>query len=152
MRNIFVLNGSNMNMLGIREPQFYGTDTLHDIRARMLDRAESLGCQIDFRQSNFEGDIINWIHEAHTGADGVILNPGGFTRTSVSILDAIKAISKPVIELHMGNPHKREAYRGASFISYAARGIIAGFGGHGYILALEAILDVLDRDSPADPA
>ena len=104
---------------------------------------------MDFRQSNFEGDIINWIHEAHTSFDGVILNPGGFTRTSVSILDAIKAISKPVIELHMANPHMRESYRGSSFVSYGARAIIAGFRGRGYVLALEGLLDMIAAPSPA---
>ena len=143
MTRILVLNGSNLNMLGVREPDFYGTETLGDIEAKVQERAAELGVEVDFRHSNFEGDIINWIHEAHTGADGVILNPGGFTRTSLSILDAIKAISKPVIELHMANPHKREAYRGSSFVSYGAHGIIAGFRGHGYVLALEALVALL---------
>jgi len=148
---IFVLNGSNLNMLGIREPEFYGTETLDDIRRKVERRAAELQVEIDFRHSNFEGDIINWIHEAHSAADGVILNPGGFTRTSLSILDAIKAISKPVIELHMGNPHKREAYRGSSFISHGAFGIIAGFRGYGYVLALEALVDALQTTAVSKP-
>ena len=147
MTKILVLNGSNLNMLGVREPDFYGTETLDGIRAKVEARAAELGVEVDFRHSNFEGDIINWIHEAHTGADGIILNPGGFTRTSLSILDAIKAISRPVIELHMANPHKREAYRGSSFVSYGAHGIIAGFRGHGYVLALEALVQVLAAGS-----
>ena len=143
MPKILVLNGSNLNMLGVREPEVYGTETLDDIRDKVMRRAAELKVEVDFRQSNFEGDIINWIHEAHTSFDGVILNPGGFTRTSVSILDAIKAISKPVIELHMANPHMRESYRGSSFVSYGARAIIAGFRGRGYVLALEGLLDMI---------
>ena len=114
-----------------------------------MRRAAELKVEVDFRQSNFEGDIINWIHEAHTSFDGVILNPGGFTRTSVSILDAIKAISKPVIELHMANPHMRESYRGSSFVSYGARAIIAGFRGRGYVLALEGLLDMIAAAEPS---
>lgn len=136
---IFVLNGPNLNLLGLREPEIYGSDTLDDIADMLDDRARVLGLAIDLRQSNHEGHLIDWLHEAQgTGARAVILNPGGFTHTSVALYDAVKAISTPVIEVHLSNPHAREPFRHRSYIGRAARGTIAGFGSTSYLLALEA--------------
>ncbi|MBY0582019.1 MAG: type II 3-dehydroquinate dehydratase [Sphingomonas sp.] len=136
---IFVLNGPNLNLLGLREPEIYGSDTLDDIADMLDDRARVLGLAIDLRQSNHEGHLIDWLHEAQgTGARAVILNPGGFTHTSVALHDAVKAITTPVIEVHLSNPHAREPFRHHSYIGRAARGTIAGFGPTSYLLALEA--------------
>jgi 3-dehydroquinate dehydratase-2 len=137
--SIYVLNGPNLNLLGLREPEIYGADTLDDIAGRLEDRARGLGLRIEMRQSNHEGHLIDWLHEANAeGAKAVILNPGGFTHTSVALHDAVKAISVPVIELHLSNPARREAFRHKSFVASAARGTIAGFGALGYELALDA--------------
>ena len=136
---IFVLNGPNLNLLGTREPDIYGHDTLDDIAARLSTRASDLGVVIDMRQSNHEGHLIDWLHEASArGAKAVILNAGGFTHTSVALHDAIKAIATPVIEVHLSNPHAREPFRHRSFVARAARGSIAGFGPLSYDLALDA--------------
>jgi 3-dehydroquinate dehydratase II len=138
-RIIFVLNGPNLNLLGTREPEVYGRDTLDDIAERMEDRGREIGVEIDLRQSNHEGHLIDWIHEAASrGAAAVILNAGGLTHTSVALHDAIKAVTVPVIEVHLSNPHAREAFRHKSFVAPAARGTIAGFGADGYLLALDA--------------
>ena len=139
MPTIFVLNGPNLNLLGLREPEVYGHDTLDDIAGRVEDRARELGLDIEFRQSNHEGHLIDWLHEANAdGAKAVILNPGGYTHTSVALHDAVKAISVPVIEVHLSNPHAREPFRHRSYIGKAAKGTIAGFGAMGYLLALDA--------------
>jgi 3-dehydroquinate dehydratase-2 len=139
MPTIFVLNGPNLNLLGLREPEIYGSDTLDDIAGRCEDRARELGLDIEFRQSNHEGHLIDWMHEANgDGAKAVILNPGGYTHTSVALHDAIKSISVPVIEVHLSNPHARESFRHRSYVAKAARGSIAGFGALGYLLALDA--------------
>jgi len=136
---IFVLNGPNLNLLGTREPEVYGSDTLDDIAARLEDRARELGLAIDMRQSNHEGHLIDWLHEADAAvAKAVILNPGGFTHSSVALHDAVKAISTPVIEVHLSNPHARESFRRRSLVAPAAKGTIAGFGALGYELALDA--------------
>jgi len=136
---IFVLNGPNLNLLGLREPDIYGHDTLDDIAGLLEDRARALGLTIDLRQSNHEGHLIDWLHEAQAvGAKAVLLNPGGFTHTSVALHDAVKAITTSVIEVHLSNPHAREAFRHVSFVGRAARGTIAGFGATSYLLALEA--------------
>jgi 3-dehydroquinate dehydratase II len=136
---IFVLNGPNLNLLGTREPEIYGSDTLDDIADRLEDRAKGLGLAIDMRQSNHEGHLIDWLHEAQAeGAKAVLLNAGALTHTSLSLYDAIRAIRTPVIEVHISNPHAREAYRHKSYVGMAAKGSIAGFGAHGYELALEA--------------
>ena len=136
---IYVLNGPNLNLLGLREPEIYGSDTLDDIAGRLEDRARGLGLAIDMRQSNHEGHLIDWLHEANAeGAKAVILNPGGFTHTSVALHDAVKAITVPVIEVHISNPQARESFRRRSYIAAAARGTIAGFGALGYELALDA--------------
>ena len=139
MPTVFVLNGPNLNLLGTREPEIYGQDTLDDIAGRLEDRAQALGLAIDMRQSNHEGHLIDWLHEAQaSGAKAALLNAGGFTHTSVALHDAIKAVTTPVIEVHLSNPHAREGFRHRSLVGRAARGTIAGFGAHSYILALEA--------------
>ncbi|WP_419808814.1 type II 3-dehydroquinate dehydratase [Sphingomonas sp.] len=139
MPTVFVLNGPNLNLLGTREPEIYGSDTLDDIAGQLEDRARELGLDIDMRQSNHEGHLVDWLHEAQArDARAVILNAGGFTHTSVAIHDAIKAVRTPVIEVHLSNPHAREAFRHVSLIGQAARGTIAGFGALSYLLALEA--------------
>ena len=136
---IYVLNGPNLNLLGTREPEIYGSDTLDDIAGALEDRARELGLSIDMRQSNHEGHLIDWLHEANAeGAKAVILNAGGFTHTSVALHDAVKAIAVPVIEVHLSNPQARESFRRRSYIAPVARGSIAGFGSLGYQLALDA--------------
>lgn len=136
---IFVLNGPNLNLLGLREPEVYGHDTLDDIADALEDRAKQLDVAIDMRQSNHEGHLIDWLHEAQaSGAKAVIFNPGGYTHTSVALHDAIKGITTPVIEVHLSNPHARESFRHLSYVGRAAKGTIAGFGPLSYILALEA--------------
>jgi 3-dehydroquinate dehydratase-2 len=136
---IYVLNGPNLNLLGTREPEIYGSDTLDEIAGQMEDRARELGVEVDIRQSNHEGHLIDWIHEAQAeGAKAVILNAAGFTHSSVALLDAVKAVSTPVIEVHLSNPQARESFRRRSLIAPAARGTIAGFGALSYLLALDA--------------
>jgi 3-dehydroquinate dehydratase II len=136
---IYVLNGPNLNLLGTREPELYGADTLDDIAARLEDRAKALGLAIDMRQSNHEGHLIDWLHEARSKrAKAVILNPGGFSHTSVALHDAIRAADVPVIEVHLSNPAAREPFRRVALTGAAARGTIAGFGALGYELALDA--------------
>ena len=136
---IFVLNGPNLNLLGLREPDIYGSDTLDDIAGRLEEQARGLGVSIDMRQSNHEGHLIDWLHEAQAiGAKAVILNAGGFTHTSVALHDACRAIDVPVIEVHLSNPQARESFRRRSLVAAAARGTIAGFGPLSYLLALDA--------------
>ena len=136
---ILILNGPNLNVLGTREPEIYGSDTLDDIAARLDEQARASGLVIDMRQSNHEGHLIDWLHEAQSrGAKAVILNAGGLTHTSIALHDAIKSITTPVIEVHLSNPHAREAFRHTSFVGRAAKGSIAGFGALGYALALDA--------------
>ena len=136
---IFVLNGPNLNLLGLREPEIYGSDTLDDIADRLEQRAKDLGVRLDIRQSNHEGHLIDWLHEARLkGARAVILNAGGFSHTSVALHDAVKAIALPVIEVHLTNPQAREAFRRRSFVGSVAAGTITGLGGMGYELALDA--------------
>jgi 3-dehydroquinate dehydratase-2 len=136
---IYVLNGPNLNLLGTREPEIYGADTLDDIAGRIEGRAKQLGVALDIRQSNHEGHLIDWLHEAQAkGAKAVLLNAGGFSHTSVALHDAVKAIAVPVIEVHLSNPQARESFRRRSLIASAAAGTIAGFGALGYELALDA--------------
>ena len=136
---IYVLNGPNLNLLGTREPAIYGSDTLDDIAGRLEDRGRELGFAIDLRQSNHEGHLVDWLHEAEAeGAKAVILNAGGFTHTSVALHDAIKAVAVPVIEVHLSNPQARESFRHTSLVARAAKGSICGFGALGYELALDA--------------
>jgi len=144
-RKIYVLNGPNLNMLGTREPEIYGYDTLDDIAERMEDVAGRAHVEIVFRQSNHEGYLVDWLQEAHAeGAHAVIINPGAYTHTSIALHDAIKGASVPLIELHISNVHAREEFRHHSYISPAARGIIVGFGVKGYPLAIEALVRVSD--------
>ena len=136
---IYVLNGANLNLLGLREPEIYGADTLDDIAGRLEDRARELRVAVDIRQSNHEGHLIDWLHEAQAkGAKAVLLNAGGFSHNSVALHDAVKAISVPVIEVHLSNPQARESFRRRSLIAAAAKGTIAGFGALGYELGLDA--------------
>jgi 3-dehydroquinate dehydratase-2 len=136
---IYVLNGPNLNLLGTRQPEIYGADTLDGIAGALEDRARELGVTVEVRQSNHEGHLIDWLHEAQAeGARAVILNAGGFTHTSVALHDAIKAVATPVIEVHLSNPQARESFRRRSLIAPAARGTISGFGALSYTLALDA--------------
>ncbi len=136
---IYVLNGPNLNLLGLREPEIYGSDTLDDIADRLEDRARALGIEIDMRQSNHEGHLVDWLHEAQAnGARAVLLNAGAYTHSSIALHDAIKAIRVPVIEVHLSNPHAREAFRHNSYVGMVARGTISGFGAGSYLLALDA--------------
>lgn len=136
---IYVLNGPNLNLLGTREPEVYGTDTLDDIAERLTARAVALGLTVEMRQSNHEGHLVDWIHEAQAGGiKAVLLNAGAFTHTSVALYDAIRSVTTPVIEVHLSNPHSREEFRHKSYVGMAAKGSIAGFGVQSYLLALEA--------------
>lgn len=135
---IYVLNGPNLNLLGAREPEIYGRDTLADIEALCVAEAAKQGRTIVFRQSNVEGQLVDWLQEAKEKAAAVVLNAGGYTHTSVALHDAIKAISIPVIETHLSNPAAREPFRHVSAISAAVRGVIAGFGARSYVLAVQA--------------
>jgi 3-dehydroquinate dehydratase-2 len=141
-RKIYVLNGPNLNLLGTREPDIYGYDTLDDIAERMEDEARRASVEIDFRQSNHEGHLVDWLHEASAeAAQAVILNAGALTHTSLALYDAIRSITVPVIEVHISNPAAREAFRHKSYVGMAAKGSIAGFGPTSYMLALEAALE-----------
>ena len=140
---IFVLNGANLNLLGVREPSIYGAETLDDVKRRTQARAQALGLTVDFRQSNLEGELVTWIQEAREKASGIILNAGAYTHTSIAILDALNAAEKPVIELHLSNVFRRESFRHHSYVAPAARGVRCGFGPQGYELAVEAMADLL---------
>jgi 3-dehydroquinate dehydratase-2 len=143
---VFVLNGPNLNLLGVREPATYGYDTLADIEARCAARGEALDLRIEFRQSNHEGQLVDWIQEARQTADGIVLNAGALTHTSVAILDALNASDLPVIEVHLSNIFRRERFRHRSYVSLAANGVICGLGPHGYELALEAIANLIEAE------
>jgi len=136
MKKFAILNGPNLNLLGVREPATYGYDTLADVEQRCLARAAALDLVIDFRQTNHEGQLVDWIHEAREAADGIILNAGAFTHTSVAILDALNAADLPVIEVHLSNLHTREEWRTHSIISPAVKGTVQGFGWRSYLAAL----------------
>ena len=137
---VYVLNGPNLNLLGTREPEIYGSASLDDIAAQIGERADALGLVVDVRQSNHEGHLIDWLHEAQAGgAKAVVLNAGALTHTSLALYDAIRAIHTPVIEVHISNPVAREEFRRHSYVGMAAHGTIAGFGTHGYLLALDAV-------------
>ncbi|MBM3516629.1 MAG: type II 3-dehydroquinate dehydratase [Alphaproteobacteria bacterium] len=136
---ILVLNGPNLNLLGEREPEIYGRETLRDIEAALQARAAELGVAIAVRQSNHEGELVDWIQEARGTASGIILNAGAYTHTSLAIADALRLCSLPVIEVHLSNVFRREPFRHRSFISPIARGVICGLGARGYLFALEAL-------------
>ena len=143
---ITILNGPNLNLLGTREPETYGTGTLDDLETLCAETAEGLGLAIDFRQSNTEGELISWVHEARTRSAGIIINPAGYSHTSVALMDALLAVDIPVMEVHLSNIHKRESFRHHSYISRAAQGVICGLGFAGYRLALIALSDILEED------
>jgi len=142
-----VLNGPNLNLLGVREPAVYGHETLGDIEERCTARAAALHLQIDFRQTNHEGQLVDWIQEARESADGIVLNAGALTHTSVAVLDALSAADLPVIEVHLSNIFRRESFRHHSYVSLAANGVICGLGPQGYELALEAIAAMIEGES-----
>jgi 3-dehydroquinate dehydratase II len=140
---VYVLNGPNLNLLGKRQPEIYGRETLADIAAECERVAAGLGLDVVFRQSNREYEIIDWIHEAREAAKGVIINPAAFTHTSVAILDALNTFEGPILEVHISNVHKREPFRHHSYVSTVAAGVIAGFGAQGYELALRRMARLL---------
>ena len=142
-QTIYVLNGPNLNLLGLREPEIYGTTTLDDIAGMLEDRARELGYVIDMRQSNHEGHLIDWLHEAQAeGARAVLLNAGGYTHTSVALHDAIKSITVPVIEVHLSNPKAREAFRHHSYVGLAAARTVEGHGARSYLIALDSVAEL----------
>ena len=147
MATVFILNGPNLNLLGVREPSIYGRDTLGDVEERCTARAAALGLEIDFRQSNHEGQLVDWIQEARESADGIILNAGALTHTSVALLDALSAADLPVIEVHLSNIFRRERFRHHSYVSLAANGVICGLGAQGYEFALDAIASLIEGES-----
>jgi 3-dehydroquinate dehydratase-2 len=136
---VFVLNGPNLNMLGVRQPHIYGRETLADVEQACRERALELELQVEFRQTNHEGELIDWIQEARQVADGVVINAGALTHTSVGLLDALLASELPVIEVHISIPHNREPFRHHSYVTPAARGLICGLGTVGYLYALDAL-------------
>ncbi len=143
---IYILNGPNLNLLGVREPDIYGSGTIDELETLCAETAEGLGVAVEFRQTNSEGELISWIHEAHTKAAGLIINPAGYAHTSIALMDALSAITIPVIEVHLTNIFKRESFRQHSYASMAADGVICGLGFAGYRLALIAVSDILEED------
>lgn len=135
-KTIYIINGPNLNLLGKRQPEIYGKDTLADVEAQCADSGKAFGLSVKLLQSNREGELIDWIHEAREKASGIIINPGAFTHTSIAILDALNAFDGPVIEVHVSNVHKRESFRHHSYVSMRADGVLAGFGVEGYSLAM----------------
>lgn len=135
---IYVLSGPNLNLLGTREPEIYGHQTLDDVRGLCEARAKSLGFEVVFRQSNHEGELVDWIQEARTTACALVLNPAAYGHTSIAILDALKMLDIPIIECHLSNPAAREAFRRKTYVSLAATGVVSGFGAASYELAVEA--------------
>lgn len=142
---ILVLNGPNLNMLGARQPEIYGTQTLRDIETACRDYADQYSLNVDFFQSNDEGALISAIQDCQNHYDGLVINAAAYTHTSIAIMDALKILQIPIIEVHLSNIHKREEFRHHSYISKVAHGVIAGFSGHSYLLALEAMLNILDE-------
>jgi 3-dehydroquinate dehydratase-2 len=138
-----VLNGPNLNLLGTRQPAVYGTATLDDVEALCAETAEALGLAIDFRQTNGEGELIGWVQECRGRAAGIVINPAGYSHTSVALMDALAAVDLPVVEVHVSNIHRREEFRHFSYVSRVARGVICGLGITGYALALRAMADIV---------
>lgn len=143
---VLILNGPNLNLLGTREPEVYGRDSLDDIRRMCEARASERGLAVDFQQWNGEGEMVTAIQRARDACAGIIINPAAYSHTSVALLDALLAVNLPVIEVHLSNPHKRESFRHFSYVSGAAQGVICGLGGHGYLLALDALARLLGTD------
>ena len=146
-QKILVINGPNLNLLGTREKEKYGKSSLEDIKKKCEGHAKKLGLNIEFKQSNVEGEIVNFIQEARKKYDGIIINAGGYTHTSVAVLDALLAVKKPTIELHITNIYKREDFRHKSLISKAADGIICGLGADGYVMALDGIKKIINNEN-----
>jgi 3-dehydroquinate dehydratase-2 len=144
---IYVLNGPNLNLLGTREPDIYGRTTLADIGDITAAEAQAHGLEIVFRQSNHEGELVDWIHEARDQAAGVIINGGAYTHTSVAIHDALRALTCPIVEVHLSNTFAREAFRHRSLISPVAKGLIVGFGANSYVLAVDALASLIEEDA-----
>ena len=145
-RRIIIINGPNLNMLGVREPEIYGHKSLEEIQASCVQHAATLGVNIDFRQSNSEAEIIDWIHGARDTAGGIVINPAAFTHTSIAILDALAVTGLPIVEIHISNIFKRESFRQHSYISAGATGIISGFGARGYLLAIDAMVGLISPE------
>ncbi len=144
---LYCLNGPNLNLLGEREPEIYGTDTLKDLETISTDAAKALGESVVFRQTNHEGELVDWIQEARTKADALIINAAAYTHTSIALHDALKTLTIPIIELHLSNPSSREDFRDKSYIAPCANGVIAGFGSAGYRLSVEAAVSLVQKRS-----
>ena len=142
---IYVLSGPNLNLLGSREPHIYGTTTLEDVRGLCQTRARVLGYEIEFRQTNHEGELIDWVQEARGSASALVLNPAGYGHTSIALLDALKTLDIPIVECHLSNPAAREEFRRSTYVSLAATGVVSGFGARSYELALEAVAGLLQQ-------
>ncbi len=140
---IAVLNGPNLNLLGTRQPDIYGAETLDDVEALCAETAEQLGLAIDFRQTNGEGELVTWVQECRGRAAGIIINPAAYSHTSIALMDALKAVDLPIVEVHISNLHRREEFRHLSYVSKVATGVIAGLGIRGYALALRAMADIV---------
>lgn len=140
---IYILNGPNLNLLGKRQPEIYGRDTLEDVATMCAEVGREFGLAVQLLQSNHEGQLVDWIHEAREDAGGIVINPGAYTHTSVAILDALNAFEEPVLEVHISNVHRREAFRHHSYVSLRADGVIAGFGVEGYALAMQRMGSLL---------
>lgn len=148
---LLILNGPNLDTLGVREPEIYGRETLDEIEARCRARAEALGADIEFRQSNHEGALIDWIRDARGARDAIVINPAAYGHTSIALRDALRACGLPVVELHLSNPLAREPFRRRSYVSAVAAGVICGFGGHGYELAVEAAVGLAGKAAGGAP-
>ena len=142
-----VLNGPNLNLLGAREPDLYGSESLADIEAACAAAAKSAGLGIEFRQTNHEGELVEWIHSAPGAAAGIVINGASLSHTSIAVLDALRFVDLPVIEVHLSNIYRREPYRHHSYISQVAEGVICGLGGHGYVLAIQALAGLINRET-----
>jgi 3-dehydroquinate dehydratase-2 len=147
-KSVLILNGPNLNLLGTREPDIYGHDMLADVEAACRTHADRLGLEIDCRQSNHEGQLIDWVQEARTGFAGIVINPGAYSHSSIALLDALKAVQTPIVEVHLSNIHQRESFRHHSYVSLAAKGVICGLGIQGYLSALDAIAHWLSVPLP----
>jgi 3-dehydroquinate dehydratase-2 len=140
---VLVLNGPNLNMLGVRQPDVYGRESLGDVEAACAAKAKALGLGIDFRQSNIEGELVTWLQQARGRHAGIVINPAGYGHTSIALLDALLVTELPVIEVHLSNIHRREPFRHHTYTSQAATGVICGLGSQGYLLALEAMANLI---------
>ena len=140
---IYILNGPNLNLLGKREPKIYGNTTLEDVEKACVAKAAELGCQAQCFQSNFEGQLVDWIHEARENAAAIVINPGAYSHTSIALLDGLTAFEGPVIEVHISNIHQRESFRHHSYVSLRANGVIVGLGAQGYDLAIQAAAELI---------